>query len=135
MPRGVEVPREVRRGFWRGIRSGLLASKAALAIGVSAPIGQRWLFDAGGVIPSYVEEPTGLRLRLAERETIGLMAAGGASMRAIALELGRNVSTVSGELARNGGREGYRPLRAQLRAEREARREQPSEAVHPSGVA
>jgi transposase, IS30 family len=133
MPRGVEVPREVRRGFWRGVRSGLLASKAALAIGVSAPIGQRWLFDAGGVIPSYVQEPTGLRLGLAERETIGLMAAGGASMRAIALELGRNVSTVSRELARNGGREGYRPLRAQLRAEREARREQPSKlATHPA---
>ena len=39
-------------------------------------------------------------------------------------ELGRSPSTISRELARNGGREGYRPLRAQLRAEREARRPQ-----------
>jgi len=94
-------------------------------IGVSAPIGRRWLVEAGGVIP-YVEEPTGLRLSLAEREEIGLMAAAGATMRAIARRVERDVSTISREFARNGGRESYRPLRAQLRAEREARRAQPS---------
>lgn len=125
MPRGVEVPREVRRRFWAGVRAGVSPSEAAEAVGVSTAVGRRWLVKAGGVIP-YVEEPTGLRLALGERETIGLMAAAGASMRAIAVEIGRDVSTVSRELARNGGREGYRPLLAQLRAEREARRPQES---------
>ena len=125
MPRGFEVPREVRRRFWAGVREGLSASEAAESVGVSSAIGRRWLVKAGGVIP-YAEQPTGLRLSLDERETVALMAARGASMRAIAVELGRNVSTVSRELARNGGREGYRALRAQLRAEREARRPQAS---------
>lgn len=125
MPRGVEVPREVRRGFWLGVRAGVDPSVAALAAGVSAPIGRQWLVKAGGVIP-YCEEPTGLRLSLGERETIGLLAAAGASVRAIARELGRAPSTVSREFERNGGRSGYRPLRAQLRAERQARRAQVS---------
>ena len=125
MPRGVEVPREVRRGFWVGVRAGLSPSEAAEAVGVSAPMGRQWLLKAGGVIP-YVGHPRGLRLTLAEREEIGMMAAAGATMRAIARIVGRDVATISRELARNGGREHYRPLRAQLRAEREARREQPS---------
>lgn len=131
MARGIEVPREVRRGFWAGVRTGLSPSEAAEAVGVSGPVGRQWLVKAGGVIP-YCDEPAGLRLMLAERETIGLMAAAGASMRAIATELGREVSTISREFARNGGREGYRPLRAQLRAEREARRPQASKlATNP----
>ena len=80
----------------------------------------------------FNEEPAGLRLSLAERETIGLMAAGGESMRAIAREIGRDVSTISREMSRNGGRGRYRPLRAQLRAEREARRPQASKlATNP----
>jgi transposase, IS30 family len=125
MPRGVEIPREVRRGFWAGIRAGLTPDEAAGAIGASPSMGWRWLFQAGGVIP-YAAEPTRLRLSLTERETIGLRAAQGATARAIARELGRPASTVSREFARNGGRDGYRPLRAQLRAERSARRPQAS---------
>jgi IS30 family transposase len=125
MTRGVEVPREVRRCFWVGLRSGLSPSESAELVGVSPPIGRQWLVKAGGVIP-YCVEPTGLRLSLAERESIGLLARTDASMRAIAGELGRDVSTISREFARNGGRERYRPLRAQLRAEREARRDQQS---------
>jgi len=84
-----------------------------------------WLVEAGGVIP-YIDKPTGLRLSLRERESIGLLVAEGVSMRRIADQLGRSVSTVSREIARNGGRQRYRPLRAQLRAEREARRPQVS---------
>jgi transposase, IS30 family len=125
MTRGVAVPWEVRRGFWAGLRSGLSVWEAAEAIGVSPPNGRRWLVEAGGVIP-YVEEPTGLRLCLEERVQIATMVAAEASMRAIAVTLDRNVSTISRELAANGGRENYRPLRAQLRAERQARRPQAS---------
>jgi IS30 family transposase len=133
MPRGVEVPREVRRGFWLGLRAGLGLGEAASIAGVSAPVGRLWLAKAGGVIP-YTERPTGLRLSLADRETIGLMAAEGQTMRAIARELGRPPSTISREFVRNGGREGYRPLRAQLRAEREARRPQESKLARNPGL-
>lgn len=125
MARGVEVPREVRRGFWAGVRSGLSPSESAEAVGASAAMGRQWLVKAGGVIP-YCDEPVGLRLTLAERETIGTLAPTDASMRAIAVAVGRDVSTISREFARNGGRKGYRPVRAQLRAEREARRPQES---------
>src|SRR3954453_17294278 len=131
MPRGVQVPREVRRGFWGGVRAGRTAAEAAVAIGVSSHIGGGGLgggggvVGAGGVIP-HIDEPTGLRLSLRERESIGLLVAEGVSMRRIADQLGRSVSTVSREIARNGGRQRYRPLRAQLRAEREARRPQVS---------
>jgi transposase, IS30 family len=67
-------------------------------------------------------EPSGLRLSPLERETIGLMNAAGSTVRAIAAALGRAPSTVCREINRNGGPDGYRPLRAQLRAERLARR-------------
>ena len=62
------------------------------------------------------------RLRLADREeiTIGLHA--GQSFTAIAARLGKAVSTISREVAANGGREGYRAWRAQQHAREQARR-------------
>jgi transposase, IS30 family len=62
------------------------------------------------------------RLTLADREeiTIGLQA--GESFTAIAARLGRAVSTVSREVAANGGRAGYRAWRAHQRAREQARR-------------
>jgi IS30 family transposase len=65
---------------------------------------------------------SGFRLSPEERETIGLMNAAGSSFRKIARSLGRAPSTVCREVNLNGGPDGYRPLRAQLRAEQEARR-------------
>ena len=62
------------------------------------------------------------RLTLADREevTIGLHA--GESFTAIAARLGKAVSTVSREVAANGGRAGYRAWRAHQRAREQARR-------------
>src|SRR3954463_4858794 len=133
MGRGVPVSGEVRRGFWVALGSGLTSSQAAESIGVSAPNGRRWLVEAGGGIP-YVSQPTGLRLALGEREEIAVMAVAGASVRAIARRVGRDASTVSRELARNGGRGRYRALRAQLRAERQARRPQRSKLAQNPGL-
>jgi IS30 family transposase len=53
-----------------------------------------------------------LRLSLAEREEISRGVAAGESLRVIACRLGRTPSTVSREVARNGGRAGYRACRA-----------------------
>jgi IS30 family transposase len=57
-----------------------------------------------------------LRLCFAEREAISRGVSAGRSARAIAGELGRAPSTVTRELAANGGRERYRALRAHERA-------------------
>jgi IS30 family transposase len=57
-----------------------------------------------------------------ERERISRDLAAGASVRAIARALGRAPSTISREIARNGGRRRYRALVADRRAWRRARR-------------
>ena len=63
-----------------------------------------------------------LRLSLAEREEISRGVAGGESLRAIARRLGRASSTVSREVAANGGRRRYRACRADKAAVRRMRR-------------
>lgn len=61
-------------------------------------------------------------LSLAEREEISRGLAAGQSLRAIATRLGRAPSTVSREVARNGGAQHYRACEADRRAFRRARR-------------
>src|SRR4051794_35601164 len=53
-----------------------------------------------------------LRLSLAEREEISRGVAAGESFRALGRRLGRAPSTISREVAANGGRRRYRALRA-----------------------
>lgn len=66
------------------------------------------------------------RLSLQDRVTIGVGLGMGRSYRVIAGGLGRNPSTVSREVAVNGGRDGYCPLRADRRAFEQARRPKPT---------
>lgn len=70
-----------------------------------------------------------LALSLAEREEIsrGLMA--GQSMRFIAIMLRRAVSTISREIARNGGVRRYRAVKADKRAWKQALRPKPCKLV------
>src|SRR5919202_1853715 len=62
------------------------------------------------------------RLSLADREEISLGVRAGDSFTAIAGRLGKAVSTVSREVAGNGGRHDYRAWRAHQRARDRARR-------------
>ena len=62
------------------------------------------------------------RLTLADREEISLGVRGGDSFTSIAVRLGKAVSTVSREVAGNGGRRDYRAWRAHQRARDRARR-------------
>ena len=75
-----------------------------------------------------VPEPvrSALRLSLAEREEISRGLAGGESLRAIARRLGRSPSTISREVAANGGRRRYRACRADKAAVQRIRRPKPS---------
>src|SRR5215470_6545169 len=62
------------------------------------------------------------RLTLADREEITLGLHAGESFTVIAARLGKAASTVSREVAANGGRAGYRAWRAHARAREQARR-------------
>src|SRR3954453_3689971 len=71
------------------------------------------------------------RLTLAEREEISLGLREGASFTAIARKLGKAVSTVSREVARNGGRAGYRAWRAHQPARERAYRPKTAKLSRP----
>jgi transposase, IS30 family len=69
--------------------------------------------------------PSAGRLRAAEREAILLGIARGETLTAIACSLGRSTSTVTREVAANGGRQHYRAWDAHRRARECARRPKP----------
>jgi transposase, IS30 family len=73
---------------------------------------------------------SGWRLSYEERAQIAARLELDQGVREIAAVLGRSPSTISREIARNGGRARYRSLRAELRAQRCARR---SKATKLSG--
>ena len=78
----------------------------------------------GGVAPTTRRRSPRV-LQTGEREEISRGIAAGLSMRRIALLIGRDVSTVSREIVRHGGRERYRAGAADDRAWRDARRPKP----------
>jgi IS30 family transposase len=76
---------------------------------------------------------TKFRLTLADREEIRVGVERGESARAIARRLGRAPSTVTRELSANGGREGYRAVIAEMRAQVAAKRPKPGwYQAHPA---
>jgi len=86
---------------------------------VSLSQAQQWFREAGGMPPGGAVAGSGRYLPLSEREEIALWLA----YREIARRLGRPVSTVSPEVARNNtrGRCRYRAVAAQARAKERAR--------------
>ncbi len=76
-------------------------------LGRSAGSIRAFVEASGGVRPP-VRLRSELHLSLHEREEISRGVAAGDSLRMIAGRLGRAASTISRELARNGGRSGYR---------------------------
>jgi IS30 family transposase len=122
MSSGLPLGWLVRVRFWEMVRAGYPAKPASRLVGVSHETGRRWFAQAGGVIGN-APRPLGDRyLSLAEREEISRGLSAGRSFREIARELGREPSTVSREVANNGGRSGYRAHRADTEARERARR-------------
>jgi transposase, IS30 family len=119
-----KVPAEVRCRFWERVRQGASVPEAAAEVGVSRRTGNGWFREAGGVVPRIVEQPTGFRLTLQEREEIAWLVAAGHGVRSIARDLGRAPSTISRELRREAARSrrGYRASTAQGEADARARR-------------
>ena len=94
-------------------------------LGRSAASIRAFVESWGGVRPP-VRRRSLRHLSLVEREEISRGVAAGDSLRMVATRLGRAPSTISRELARNGGRHRYRAHHADRAALRRARRPKPS---------
>jgi len=118
--------RKAKQAVWKCIAEGLASEVAALACGVSQPLGPRWFREAGGMAPLRLAPPSGRYLSFAEREELALLRTQHYGMRKIARQLGRSPSRGSRELRRNaetrGGTLKYRATVAQWKAERAAKR-------------
>lgn len=125
--------RDVERMFWVKIAEGLSSEDAAMACGVSGPVGSRWFRDRGGMPSIQLSPLSGRYLTFAEREEIALLNIQGVGVRAIARALERSPSTISRELRRNaatrGGKLEYRAGIAQWKAELGARRPKTAKLV------
>jgi transposase, IS30 family len=108
--------RELRRG-------GLQVREIVAELGCSRNTVTRVLHGPGKLESrQIVWSPGPMRLSLVEREEISLGLRGGDSLSNIAARLGRATSSISREVARNGGRSHYRAVRAHHRAYGRARR-------------
>lgn len=112
-------------------RAGETYATTAAMVGCSTKSIQRYLRLTGG-LKDRTKERSPLRLSLGDREEIsrGLMA--GESRRAIAVRLKRSPSTISREVARNGGPDGYRAWSADSMALERGRRPKPAKLSQDS---
>ncbi|WP_309298618.1 IS30 family transposase [Arthrobacter mangrovi] len=122
----------MRAAFWVLMAGGSTLTAACDAVGVNRQTGRRWRLATGGRIPRRRLKPSGRYLSLDERLQIADLRLSGASVRSIALGIGRSASTVSRELRRNGStRNAYAPYAAQKRAEFRGRRPKASKFDYP----
>ena len=112
-----------RRELWERWTRGESVSEIGRALGRHKSTVRRRISERGGIAP---RERCRSRLALSfeEREEISRGVAAGESARQLAARLGRSPSTITRELARHGGRSGYRAAEADQRAWDRARRPQ-----------
>jgi IS30 family transposase len=116
---------------WLRLRAGQAAKPTARELGLCTGTVRAYLLRCGGIRPVPRRRAAG-RLGVEEREEISRGLAAGESMRSIATRLGRPPSTVSREVAANGGPRRYRAARAEERAWlRAARPKRCKLAEHP----
>jgi len=104
----------------------MTSEDAAVACGVSGPVGSRWFRERGGMPSISLTAPSGRYLSFAEREELAILRAQGHGIRKIARTLRRSPSTISREVRRNAatrsGKLEYRASVAQWKAELMAKR-------------
>jgi IS30 family transposase len=110
---------------WELLAVGLDCPSVARSIGMSEQTIRDLEAETGGVRPRP-RHRSARALSLEEREEISRGLAEGISLTDIAERLGRAPSTISREVAHNGGRDKYRALGADRRAWRQARRPKPA---------
>jgi len=114
--------------MWERWRQGDSLQKIAQLFDRNHSSVMRILAETGGICPAQ-RCRSRLALTLAEREEISRSVVAGCSIRSIAASLGRSPSTVSREMKRNGGLDGYRANQADQRAWDRARRPKPCKLV------
>jgi IS30 family transposase len=115
--------RELRRRIMRLAALGWTQREIGAAVTCSQMTVCRVLSPLGGVHRSDLSwVPSPVRLSLDERVEIRLGLEWGASFAGLGRQLGRATSTISREVAANGGRDGYQPMAAHRRAGDQARR-------------
>ena len=111
--------------MWARRAAGESGTRIARHLGLSGRSVRACIRKAGGIRPR-LRKRSRISLSLGEREEISRGIAAGDSDRGIALRIGRWPSTVSREVARNGGRENYRAGSAEQAALIRGRRPKPA---------
>lgn len=115
------ISAEEREQIWLRRAQGESVSEIGQALG-RAHTSVIWALQVrGGIVPAK-RKRSGRQLTLDEREQISRGLSADCAYRQIARQLGRSTSTVSREVARNGGRNHYRAVRADDRAWKQASR-------------
>jgi IS30 family transposase len=109
---------------WERLRAGQAAKPTARELGLCTGTVRAYLLRCGGIRP-LPRRRAAVRLSVEEREEISRGLAAGLSFRVIAARLGRDPSTVSREVAGNGGRRKYRAAGADRQAWQRASRPKP----------
>ena len=123
---GLSVSQKVE--LWRRWRKGESLSDIGRALGKHAASIHCVIRLRGGIVP-LPRKRCDQALSWSEREEISRGIAAGVSMRSIASSIGRAASTVSREIARNGGLKKYRAKIADEAAWSRARRPKPCHLV------
>ncbi len=113
---------ETRREILKLAAQGMTQDEIAARLDLWRNSVAYWLRPLGGVIRREMWDHGARRLSLQERVDIRLGLEQRLSLRCIARNLKRDPSTISREVAANGGRTDYQPLAAHRRAELNARR-------------
>ena len=131
MKRGKYRPRQRRltdaemAEVWVRRGAGETGTRIARHMGRYASSIRNYIREAGGVRP-WARKRSRIALNLQEREEISRGVAAGDSYRLTGARIGRSASTVSREVARNGGRQTYRAGSAEQAALNRARRPKPA---------
>lgn len=124
MSRHAKVTETKRARIWQMRLAGDTLARIGLELGLSTTTVYKVIAGRGGVAPRP-RVGSARALQEDEREAISRGLCARVSLRAIARDIGRPPSTVSREVARNGGRGAYRALRAGQRARDQAHRPKP----------
>ena len=124
---------EQKAELWRRWKAGETLSDIGRALGKHAASVFGVVAAKGGFAPVPRSRKPG-SLSLVEREEISRGLVAGRSFRQLGRHLGRAPSTISREVARNGGRRAYRAARADERASDHARRPKPCQLAFNSAL-
>ena len=111
---------EQQEEIWARWRAGESLRAISRGMGIHRPATVRGFVASTGGVRRPPRRRDARQLSADEREEISRGVAAGEGCRAIARRLGRSPSTISRELARNGGRRRYRAQTADAAVDRRA---------------